>query len=233
MEHSPIGSPTKPHRASSEGPTPPPRSSMEDGDSSVTRKRPRLDSGARARRSISAEPLSVAAPDSARLSGEPGAAKQDIIMEDQTTAPSSQPANGPPSKVTINIREPTLAKSPLPEVDGNSSKTNMEEQDKSTEEEVATSVEPGEQEEIPHTPAPRTPSPLGSPEIEVAEPEDANGHIGPTVWLRAGPVKSRPERQQEILLKDFPYLRDFGDLTLTMNKLQGSFQQGRNPPPEI
>lgn len=107
-----------PTRAVSSEPSLARRDSMEDADSSVTRKRPRLDSGARAHRSMSADKVVGGSGDSehddpASLPPHPGS-----IDPTPLRTPSSSPKQLPslhrtPSRVTINVRTP-LRPSPTP-----------------------------------------------------------------------------------------------------------------------
>ena len=60
---------------------------------------------------------------------------------------------------------------------------------------------------IMQEPQPSSPSPLGSPEIEVAELEDMSGHVGPTVWHKPGASIPSLEQQHQQLILGFPGLR--------------------------
>ena len=204
MEASSLVIPRTPNRATSEGLTPPPRNSMEDADSSVTRKRPRLDSGDQAYRSMSADgKLSTQFP------AEPGkhlphSDDSDPLHDDAEAQyiVSANSISGTPAKVTINVRDPALSSSPpLPAGTGpqffrhegfpdpSSSFEDQQSQHISSSPQVVTTV---------------SSSPPGTPEIEIAELEDIDGHFGPTVWRTSGSMMDCLDLQHN-LLHQFPY----------------------------
>jgi len=178
---------------------------MEDADSSVTRKRPRLDSGDRAYRSMSAEGALSTPPNA-----EPGKLLPRSNDEDQLSVSDESPGtasthtlNGTPSKVTINVRDPISMGSPpqpgahdLPDlaVDGQrESSPSHSIINVSSSPPVITTV---------------SSSPPCSPEIEVAELEDIDGHTGPTVW-RASHGNMSAEELQTHLLDEFPLVKQY------------------------
>jgi hypothetical protein len=199
MESSSLGPPRTPDRATSEGPSPPPRNSMEDADSSVTRKRPRLDSGDRAYRSMSADGILSTPPkaEHRELLPHPTDEDQQSLSDESPGTASTHTLNGTPSKVTINVRDPNLMGSPPRPHGHNSPDTALDDQpglspphsiiNVSSSPPVITTVS----------------SPPCSPEIEVAELEDIDGHTGPTVW-RASDGNMSAEELQNRLLDEFP-----------------------------
>ena len=199
MEGSSSISPQTPVRPSSEGPTPPPRSSMEDGDSSVTRKRPRLDSGDRAYRSISAEPSS-SVPTTSELSH--ALPTSDDKPHHSDTVMADQPQPSTPNRVTINIREQSR---------------------KAVQQTPESTQTSGLQHSVANV-VPRTPSPIGSPEIEVAEVEDGDG---PVIWTRSGALTiTSLEHAQSNLIDKFPSLRQTNDIGACFARLQNVLNQG-------
>src|SRR6201995_829726 len=89
--------------------------SGDDFDLSITRKRPRLDSGSRAVRSLSAGPvLSPSAKDSAGAS-----APSESELKELTQSPKTPPVSQTPNRITLHVRTPGSAMPPssLPELD--------------------------------------------------------------------------------------------------------------------
>ena len=168
-------------RAKSAGPSSPYRDLMEDADPFCTRKRPRLDSGERAHRSMSADPLG-ATPSNAGLAT--ASATSPIVQDASQTSEASDglpPLTLTPSKVTINVREPTTNKSPT----------------RQAHTDVVASIRGGGGGDEYSATHPISPSNVGfpsgkaisiasspprSPEIEVAEIEDMNDDAGETRW---------------------------------------------------
>ena len=204
MESSSLVTPRPANRATSEGPTPPPRNSMEDADSSVTRKRPRLDSGDRAYRSMSAD--GKLSTQSRAEPGEhfPQSDDSDLIHDDaeaQHTV-SANSINGTPTKVTINVRDPALSSSPpLPTGKGPHVLQHEVSHDESSSFEEQSSQQASSSSQVITT---VSSSPPGTPEIEVAELEDIDGHNGPTVWRTSGSMMDLLDLQHN-LLQQFPY----------------------------
>ena len=236
MESSPLGHPRTPDRVSSEPLTPPPRNSMEDADSSVKRKRPRLDSGDRAHRAMSADPSSAAAVlstpelEQPSLSSNPEArdgAQPDhaLAQEDSTTASAQQPLSGTPSKVTINVRDPSLANtSPqaIP-VDLTEDPRNPAMLSRDQKEDAVTNMTSEPLAAFQRS----SPSPIGSPEIEIAEPEYMDEQSGPTVWIRPSHQYADMESKQEAMLRTFP-LDSYADTIVTgLHKMGDLLNRGR------
>lgn len=159
---------------------------MEDSDSSLTRKRPRLDSGSRSYRSMSADHIMPSTPvhESNTAHTTP--------LEDSLSAKASSKANampaleGTPSRVTINVKDPDIRASPqIPAAQGGGNLHNPE----NYKDELAnpSDLEPSKKFTPPslHIISPPT-SPSRSPEIEVAEVEDMSQEPGQTKWRTLG-----------------------------------------------
>lgn len=183
MEPFSLGLPRTPNRATSEGPSPPPRNSMEDADSSVTRKRPRLDSGERVYRSMSADGTlsSHSRAEPGRLLSQPNVDDELQGRGHKFSIMSPNSVNGTSTKVTINVRDPALASSPpLPASIGPHAY-----QHGTSDAPMSSYIQEQPPNHDPFSPQVMTTvssSPRHSPEIEVAELEDIDGHVGPTVW---------------------------------------------------
>jgi hypothetical protein len=219
MESPSLGIPRTPNRATSEGPSPPPRNSMEDADSSVTRKRPRLDSGDRAYRSMSADGVMSTPPrpepgEQLPVLGKP----EDPSLTTTSASVPKHPLNGAASKVTINVRDPHLTSSPpqpssyhLPEPTPNAR----------SETQIQADVSP------PPFVTAVSSSPPCSPEIEVAELEDIDGHTGPTVWRGADDTISFEDIQNN-LLDEFPMVDRHNDVMIAVNYIHNHVNTGRS-----
>ena len=199
IDHHP---PSTPSRARSLEPSSVRGDPMEDPDSSSTRKRPRLDSGDRSYRSMSAEPS-------------PHSPLRDIGAKElrpsplAISTPSSKsaavelaPAAPPtPSKVTINIREPASATTePLHQEAGHLQPlmTGMNGLPPPTDD--AASVAPSS------APVPANLSPSRSPEIEIAEVEDMDSEPAQTRWRPMGGINLlQAKTLQDDLLSEFAY----------------------------
>lgn len=208
---------------------------MEDADSSVKRKRPRLDSGKRAHRAMSTDPSSTAAVPSTLECDQPsqsskpkareGAGSDDAPVQEDSTTASIQPLNGTPSKVTINVRDPSLANtSPQPSsADPAVDQHNYAMPSTDQEQDAATDAKAESLAAFQRS----SPSPIGSPEIEIAEPEYMDEHSGPTVWIRPSDQYADMESKQEALLRDFP-LDAYADTPMTgLHKLGELLNRGR------
>ena len=183
MESSSLGPDHTPKRATSEGPNPPPRNSMEDADSSVTRKRPRLDSGDRVYRSMSADRLVSSHPESdpgMLLPAQDSRAQHGENEKLPDDVSSTHPIIGTPSKVTINVRDPVLRSSP-PEPMGLETEVSQAKTPRQDQTHFPAKPIKNVQSKSPRAVSISS-SPARSPEIEVAELEDMDGHSGPTVW---------------------------------------------------
>lgn len=204
MESVPLGPPSTLTRATSAGPSPPRRNPMEDADSSVTRKRPRLDSGERTHRSMSADRITKA-PSAQEHSPTPftptrGGSSAGLV--DGHTFISQNDRT--PSKVTINVRGPTHHESPSrPETNGThepaqSVKGEMDTAGQ-TDSSSSVRIESRSSEVISVSS-----SPSRSPEIEVAEVEDINAERGETRWRPLASLIDAKDTQGA-LLDAFPY----------------------------
>jgi hypothetical protein len=160
---------------------------MADADHSVKRKRPRLDSGERAHRSMSADPSlpALSSSELTKLQLHSNPASSDAAQPDLA---SLKPQIGTPSKVTLNLRDPALAVSPtLPPAADDGGMAASSSQHSPTPTHPPAIPEDRSSSPVPAAAAAAaaaSPSPMGSPQIEIAEPEDIDGHDGPTVWMR-------------------------------------------------
>lgn len=199
MEIASLGAPSTPVRATSAGPSPPRRDSMDDSDASLTRKRPRLDSGDRSYRSMSADELAnTPSRNLLRHSSSTSARYMNVSnREDEATVLAS--ASGTPSKVTINVKEPLPTNSPpgptmsSPEID--TMRAELAPSEASTVE-VPVVVDASSPEIISVSS-----SPSRSPEIEVAEIEDMSEAPSETRWRSL----SEATELQRTLLRAFPF----------------------------
>ena len=219
MESSSIGLPHTPTRANSAGPSPPRRNLMEDADSSVTRKRPRLDSGERTRRSMSADPLTSAAstlePSFTPRRGEtlPAAARENA-------APA--PIDRTPSKVTINVRDSVQSGSAfVPVTNGTHVSVSSERGEPLNPSQIEPTVRIKSQSSDVVSVAS---TPTRSPEIEVAEVEDINEEPGQTKWRPLTNVMDGKDLQ-EALMKKFPYSGGARDVRDTIRLLANAFEK--------
>ena len=225
MESSSLGIPRTPNRAASEGPSPPPRNSMEDADSSVTRKRPRLDSGERAYRSMSADG-SLSTPSragpGALLPHSDDSDRQQVVDQASHVVPAHT-LHGTPSKVTINVRDSILTSSPI---NAASPRTPFPQ-------DVASEVHsPSTRSQTLAQSSPSPPmittissSPPRSPEIEIAELEDIDGHSGPTVWRTSDSIMSI-EELQSTLMDEFPLAEHYNSVLQAVAFLSNQMLHG-------
>lgn len=199
MEIASLGAPSTPVRAISAGPGPPRRDSMDDSDPSLTRKRPRLDSGDRSYRSMSADELANT-PSRSLLRHSPSTPARYMNGSnrgDEATVLAS--ASGTPSKVTINVKEPLPTNSPpgpatsSPEID--IMRAEVVPSEASTVE-VPVVVDASSPEIISVSS-----SPSRSPEIEVAEIEDISEAPSETRWRSL----NEATELQRTLLRAFPF----------------------------
>lgn len=223
MEAFPLVTPSTRYRVVSAGPR---RSSMEDSDSSLTRKRPRLDSGSRPHRSMSADRIMDATPDYESDTPHP-MSPRDILSTKVTSQNSTtQAVDGTPSRVTINVKDPRFRAPPLMPTKHGGEK--FDELD-SYKDELANSSEPEPSNKLvslsPHMISPPS-SPSRSPEIEVAEVEDMNQEPGNTRWRPlsdiADPVKIRDD-----LWAIFPCRAPSQNVLDAADELARHFHQGR------
>ena len=218
-------------RARSTGPDTPLRDPMEDADSSSTRKRPRLDSGDRAYRSMSADPTR---PPSSNmdLSRVQGALADEQSPSQPAEESNRLPSNGlTPSKVTINVREPVGKTSPTRQYADLNGTTPT----RGGRENGGASFPHMETPALESSSSPRvisvTSSPSHSPEIEVAEVEDINDDSGETRWR---PLESaiastsiqEAKDTQAVILDQFPHLSG-QNLKKTLNLIATAFAKSK------
>ncbi|KAL8707140.1 MAG: hypothetical protein Q9220_007777 [cf. Caloplaca sp. 1 TL-2023] len=200
MESFPLTTPPSSSRAALAGPQ---RNSMEDSDTSLTRKRPRLDSGSRSYRSMSADPVvpSPSLEESTRVHTSPPSFKtadKAASKDDVSTAPDSTP-----SKMTINVRDPRLSGMAFASI---AIAHENHEHHIFAKDELNPSVnpEPSKAAQVPSSNlACSPPSPSQSPEIEVAEIEDMSQEPGQTRWRTLGNAQN-PARVRDELWATFP-----------------------------
>lgn len=203
---------------------------MEDTDSSGTRKRPRLDSGDRAYRSMSADRLG-ATPTNPGLSEAPKTPPHtQISSQSSETAGGLSSMSLTPSKVTINVRDPNTITSPThpsTQVAGTPSLRGGGGGD-----DIPTGSNDPSSSKLDSSPSnviSVTSSPPRSPEIEVAEIEDMNDESGETRWrplISATSLMDAKDIQQSVL-EDFPYLGERGrNLRKTIAVLAQTFEKG-------
>ena len=193
MEVASLNAPSTADQASSARPSPRPRDYMDDSDSSLTRKRPRLDSGDRTYRSMSADEL-AATPSPLHHNQPSSRSPRNEQARSMVPTPSQTPC-----KVTINLRGSEQS----------ASQPSTSEAHQSTD-----PVLQSYQQSFPKTDAAPvaggnsspdvisvSSSPFQSPEIEVAEVEDIEDQSGETRWRTLGDATDPQPR----LLGDFPY----------------------------
>ena len=172
---------------------------MDDSDSSLTRKRPRLYSGDRSHRSMSADELSTTPPHltmnhSPSATASPGHRDTSAGVNETVSTPSQTP-----SKVTINVRDsgPGVSQQ-LPPVTDRMIENVQQDSEKSR-------VELVEAPANGQTPSPDvisvSSSSSRSPEIEVAEVEDMEDLPEETRWR----TLREATNVQITILEHFPY----------------------------
>lgn len=210
-----LGPPCTPSRTVSSEPCLVRRDSMEDADSSVKRKRPRLDSGDRAYRSMSAD-KAIASPggdehaDSQPVHAHSRSVEPELL---RTPSPTSKPLpslNRTPSRVTINVRTPVRP-------DATAEGGRPQEQDGA--QHAADDVNHNGAERAGEPPGDATKvisissSPARSPEIEVAEVEDMDQDPNETRWTSVVNIMGDSGTVDALLLTfplsdRYPTLRD-------------------------
>ena len=189
--------PSTPTRARSLGPNPGPGDPMEDSDVSNTRKRPRLDSGDRSYRSMSADPPRTSISEKDMKGQNPSPLLASALSSESETVKSSQDASLTPTKVTINVRDPASNSIPPSQSSGS--------------EALPPTIRGGGLPE-PSSDAPEASvvasgrsSPSQSPEIEVAEVEDMDSEPTQTRWRPLGGMDTIQSKQiQDRILREFP-----------------------------
>lgn len=208
------------------------REPMEDTDASGTRKRPRLDSGDRTYRSMSADRLGATPTD-------PGLPKApETPPHPPTSSQSPQEAAGLPSmsltpskEVTINVRDPSTITPP--------NQTSAQIGDTISlrgggggggDNTISSSNDPSTKlGSSPSNVISVTSSPPRSPEIEVAEIEDMNDDSGETRWkplISATSMMDAKDTQLSVL-EEFPYLGERSrNVRKTIGVLAQTFEKG-------
>ena len=204
---------------------------MEDADSSVTRKRPRLDSGTLAHANMSADTSKADSSGAEASQHSSMTARDNNIYLANERHSSLAVADGTPSKVTINFRDPIHTGSPqLPRVNG-VRRTLSQGGERSPISRKAESTQRGD------SPASNvisvSSSPPRSPEIEVAEVEDMNEESGETRWRPLVTLIDAKDTQGA-LLEAFPYASSSRDLRQTVAAIAQVFEK-REPesPPRM
>lgn len=216
--------PPTPNRSTSEGPCPPARNSMEDADSSVTRKRPRLDSGERTYRSMSAD---------GTLPPRAGPKLEELLPNMSGDAREQEPAlaldntshhslHGTPSKVTINVRDRLLDSSPPPH--SMATIEILDSYDTTQPSQPASSINMSS---TPPGVVTVSSSPTQSPEIEVAEIEDMDDDPRQTRWKPMVSISSMEDLQTE-LLDSFPLASRYHDPRQAVGYLAQAFEKGND-----
>ena len=199
---------------------------MEDADSSATRKRPRLDSGDRAHRSMSADRLR----DIAIETGSPGplstSSNGQLSSPPLEAADRVPPLGLTPSKVTINVRE-----------HASTSPTHTSTQVKATSSlrtgDGDIAVGDPEFSSKMDSPSPNVisvgSSPPQSPEIEVAEVEDMTDEPGETRWRPMSRATSAFEvmRTYRVLMNAFPFGQQMIRWRKTLSQLAAGFEKSK------
>ncbi|KAI9815552.1 MAG: hypothetical protein M1827_002686 [Pycnora praestabilis] len=219
-------------RSASSEPRGPPRDPMEDADLTLKRKRPRLDSGDRASRSMSADRRSSASSRTERGEApqvtdgaEPELSK--TAVPNQALSPSHQRKS---SKVTINVRHPQLGTPDgLPRTDPELVSRGLPLQQHGTKDlqhtdNVRSSIDLTKE-------PPRAVSEPRSPDIEVAEVEDFDSDNNGPAWA---PVVDIVEDNDYVLhMNAFPRADEFRDLRAAVVHIASFFEKGNLEDGEI
>ena len=209
------------------------REPMEDTDASGTRKRPRLDSGDRTYRSMSADRLGAPPTDSAPVKGPTTPPYSHISSQSSDIAGGLPSMSLTPRKaVTINVREPNTTTSPSQTSAHIKGRTSLRGGSGGGSDPSSSNDPPNKTDLSPSNVISVTSSPPHSPEIEVAEIEDMNDELGETRWKPLISAKSFMEAKeiQQSVLEDFPYLGERGrNLRKTIAALAQTFEKGRCP----
>ena len=195
---------------------------MEDADSSVTRKLPRLDSGERAYRSMSAD---------GTLPPRAGPTQEELLPNTSGDAQEQEPAlaldntahhslHGTPSKVTINVRDRILDSSSPPH--SMATIEVLESYDTTQPSRPASSINMSS---TPPGIVTVSSSPAQSPEIEVAEIEDMDDDPRQTRWKPMVSITSMEDLQTE-LLDSFPLASRYHDPRQAVAYLAQAFEKG-------
>ncbi|KAI9737096.1 MAG: hypothetical protein M1834_000686 [Cirrosporium novae-zelandiae] len=174
-----------PARAASEEPSRLHRDSMEDLNSTSQRKRPRLDSGERAHRSMSADIPIYSSPSSHTENNDESSrpAQNNTSKEEELQAP---PLNRTSSKVTINTKsQPFNHDTETPTTNMMEAQEDVQPQDM-IEDKIIEGAEIDVSPQEVNSAISISSSPGMSPEIEVAEVEDMDQDPGETRWRSLG-----------------------------------------------
>ena len=221
MEIVSLGAPSTPARASSTRPSPPRRFLMDDSDSSLTRKRPRLDSGDRSYRSMSADELANN-PSRNTLRHSPSTPARYVSTTQGETDRDALPSvSGTPSKVTINVRDPPPNNS-LPLPTGSSEVADVI-QEKSELPKSNRIEDPNEVDAASPDVISVSSSASRSPEIEVAEIEDMSEDPGETRWRSLGEATEI----QRTLLQRFPFAASTHHPRQAIDAINMAFDKGK------
>ena len=181
---------------------------MEDANPHVTRKRPRLDSGERARRSMSTDELAISDPQEESkhpYDGDDASENKNNTITVLTNGLSS-PTSTTPSKVTLNLREAVANPSAQSGVDTDATLQSNQ---------VATGSSPTGSSKRASSPSLEiisvaSTSPPHSPEIQIAEIEDIDNEPAATIWKPIGRALNT-RRISDSSLEDFPFRELYGD----------------------
>lgn len=201
----------------------PQRNSMEDSDTATTRKRPRLDSGNRTYRNMSAErttPLRSSDESAQALYTPPSDDSLDG-NGDKNDATSVPIVDLTPSKVTINVRD-TLQNILPSQHEGTSTYSEPDANKPIMSHEIPPSLH---SESSPSHVFSVSSSPPHSPEIEVAEVEDMNQESGETRWKSLASVLEARETQVAIM-DDFPESNGSRGLLRAVAVISRIFERG-------
>ena len=215
-----------PTRATSAGA----REPMEDTDASGTRKRPRLDSGDRTYRSMSADRLGATPTDSG-LTKAPATPPHAHVSPQSSEKSGGLPSTNltPRKEVTINVREPSTITSPTQRSTHLGDTPSLRGGGGGDDAPCSSNDPPNKLDSSPSNVISVTSSPPHSPEIEVAEIEDMNDDPGETRWkplISATSLMDAKDIQQSVL-EEFPYLGERGrNLRKTIAALAQTFEKG-------
>ena len=193
MEVASLNAPSTADQASSARPSPRPRDFMDDSDSSLTRKRPRLDSGDRSYRSMSADEL-AATPSPLDHNERSSDSAQNDQARSMVPTPSQTPC-----KVTLNLRgsDQSVSQPSKSEAHQSTDPALQAYQQSLQKPDVASVAGANSSPDVISVSS----SPFQSPEIEVAEVEDIEDQSGQTRWRTLGDASDPQPR----LFGSFPY----------------------------
>ena len=197
---------------------------MEDSDSSLKRKRPRLDSGSCSCRSMSADCItpSKSTGESCPLHFTPP--RNAATLQNSVESDLMPTLEGTPSRMTINVRDPAPSTSHLT----STAQVGQHQADRDNGKDELANSSDTEPIQNPRSLSPNilspSSSPSQSPEIEVAEVEDINQEPGSTRWRILG-SRSDPAQVRDELWDSFP-CRDRAQSVLdTVNEITRHFLQ--------